>query len=441
MEVGLCRTAPLSTYTTTINECLGAVDLKARHCQPSLQSISVASDGSEAFGTGGAGAVVYDPRARRLYCGAVKVTSGPGTLSSYRTELFGLLTALVMLWALRHRLPRLRVTAVLDNLGAVLAYKQLKARLPTTSQDIWDEIVWFAERVRRHYGLDVDWQRGHPERRKEPTKFSFMEALQHLSDGLAADGRRGRGAPDPSSSFSHGRRWFVRIDGRRVFDKTGEILLHEIGMKKLTSYRNYTPPTSAMDAWVRQAFCGKSKDVFSRAMTAKFILEQLATSERAAQWSYPVESTRCRLCCVDGIHENLRHLLLDCQCAKLCDIRRNYVRSIVAERYLDDGLVADFIEDNFRLCNGRLRCLFGHGGVDDDVASDAAYGFVRGFWSTDFIAAVRDLAPSDQDSVLWFSCIVRSFARAARNQLWRPVWDVWHSVAVQPSLASSSTLG
>lgn len=76
-----------STFDVTVLRRLGPVIRSSKHCTPPANSISVATDGSEAFGVGGAGAVVYDPSARRFYCGAVKVTAGPGTLSSYRTEV------------------------------------------------------------------------------------------------------------------------------------------------------------------------------------------------------------------------------------------------------------------------------------------------------------------------------------------------------------------
>lgn len=192
----------------------------------------------------------------------------------------------------------------------------------------------------------------------------------------------------------------------------------------------------------RTAYCGASKDVFSRAMTAKFVLEQLTTQERAAAWHYPVSDCRCRLCGIDGTHENLRHLLLDCSHPKICDVRRNYVLSMVAERYLDNQDFSDFLVDTFQLRDGRLRCLIGPAVLDDTLASDTAFGFVRGFWAADLILAVRRLAPDDEDSTLWFTCLVRSFARAARNHLWRPVWDVWRSVVVPSSPASSiSTSG
>eukprot|EP00634_Sargassococcus_sp_CCMP2135_P009513 CAMPEP_0198646568 /NCGR_PEP_ID=MMETSP1467-20131203/2013_1 /TAXON_ID=1462469 /ORGANISM="unid. sp., Strain CCMP2135" /LENGTH=75 /DNA_ID=CAMNT_0044382117 /DNA_START=429 /DNA_END=653 /DNA_ORIENTATION=- len=75
---------------------------------------------------------------------------------------------------------------------------------------------------------------------------------------------------------------------------------------------------------------------------------------------------------------------------------------MVAGKYLESNSpLADFLEDNFRLCGGHFRCLFGSGGVDDDAASVAAFGFVRGFWSDDLISAVRDFAPDHMDSSLW----------------------------------------
>ena len=360
-------------------------------------------------------------------------------MSSYRAELFGLYAALVIVWTIRHWLPRRTVRSVMDNLGAVLAHAKLDERLPTTSQDVWDEIFWYEQRIRGYFRFELRWQRGHPERHKLPSQFTFFESLQHLSDGLADVGRRGHGGVDPSFRFQHGRRWFVCYDDRRVFGQTAAVLLHQLGLAQLRGYRDFAP-TSALDAWIRRAFCGTSKDVFSRAMSAKFVLGQLATQERAARWKYQVADRKCRLCCVDDTHENLRHLLLDCSFPKLCDIRRKYIASMVASRYLDSNdAFSTFLRDHFQLCHdsGSLRCLFGSGAADADVASELAFGFVRGFWPPHLVSAFQALAPAGVDSSEWFGLLVHSFARSARSRLWRPVWDVWHSAAV-PSTSSAS---
>jgi len=123
----------------------------------------------------------------------------------------------------------------------------------------------------------------------------------------------------------------------------------------------------------------------------------MATSSRCASWRYDVDSCRCRVCTVDGSHEDLRHLLLDCSFAKLCDIRRKY---IVAYTFVEENEnLCTFLKNNFQLCGGRLRCLFGAGGDDDEVAAATAFGFVRGFWSDALITAIRRLAPEGVDSL------------------------------------------
>ena len=419
---------------------LDALAARTPSASPSRQSLSIATDGSEAFGIGGAGAVLYDPVNAKLYCAACQVTSGPGTLSSYRTELFGLYLALIMTWTLRNRLPRLPLDVVLDNLGAVLAFRRLRERLPSTSQDVWDEIHYYARRLHAYYGLDVSWQRGHPERRKQQTEFTFLESMQHLSDGLAAVGRCGHGATDPASCFLHARRWFVRYAGRRLFDQTAAVLLDQIGQARLRGYNKFIPSTSPLDTWIRSMYCGRSKDVFSRAMTTKFILEQLATQERAADWHYPVADHRCRLCCVDGTHETLRHLLLDCSSPALCDIRRKYIVSMVAGVHLQNVTLSSFLRTHFQLDSfHRFRFWLAPqagvddaaaAGVDDEAAAVDAYGFVRGIWSPSLIHALYQFAPADVDSLDWFNRLVISFARAARTHLWRPVWNVWHTAAI-----------
>lgn len=44
---------------------------------------------------------------------------------------------------------------MLDNLGAVTAYDNSDAKLPLTSQDVWDDCLYYAKKVRAHFGLDV----------------------------------------------------------------------------------------------------------------------------------------------------------------------------------------------------------------------------------------------------------------------------------------------
>lgn len=250
-----------------------------------------------------------------------------------------------MLWCLRRQLPVLPVDSILDNLGAVQAWKRIPRRLPISSQDVWDEIRWFARKIRRHYGqYTLRWRRGHPETRKKRSDWTWHDHLNDLSDGLADVGRHGSAGLDPSSTFTHGRRWHVCYDSRRIFDDTVSTLLHQLGLRRLRRYQTgATFPRTPFDDWLRRAYCGVSKDVISRAMTAKFVLEQLATQERAAAWGYPMLDLRCRLCGVDGVHENLRHLLLDCSHPKLIDVRRKFVQSIVAQDYLQDAGLRRYI--------------------------------------------------------------------------------------------------
>ena len=92
-------------------------------------------------------------------------------------------------------------------------------------------------------------------------------------------------------------------------------------------------------------------------------------------------SLKCRLCGVDGVHENLRHLLLDCGHPKLINARRTYVKSMVARDFTrGNSDLRDYLSDKFKLCgpNAQLRCLVAAGGVDDETASEFAYRFVRG---------------------------------------------------------------
>jgi len=127
------------------------------------------------------------------------------------------------------------------------------------------------------------WTSGKAE---EAARFFVLRGhstIQHLSDGLAADGRCGHGGSDPFVDILAWSSMVCTFRLRRLFDQTAMILplilLHQIGIMRLHEYHRYVTPSSSLDAWIRSAYCGTSKDVFSRAMTAKFVLEQLAVGD------------------------------------------------------------------------------------------------------------------------------------------------------------------
>ena len=101
-------------------------------------------------------------------------------------------------------------------------------------------------------------------------------------------------------------------------------------------------------------------------------------------------------------------------------------------RYLRRSLA---IRRGCLLCSVGSGDLFGPSGallLDAEVASSLAYAFVRGRFSDCFVSVLLLSVPSgaDVDLDVWPASVLAFLGRAARNRLWRPVWDVWSSVAL-----------
>mmetsp|Transcript_9600 Transcript_9600/g.39181 ORF Transcript_9600/g.39181 Transcript_9600/m.39181 type:complete len:351 (+) Transcript_9600:315-1367(+) len=162
----LLRGAGLGRYSSLVSERFP--DWRTRTDATDLPAVVVASDGCERLGIGGAGAVVLDttPGARRLYRFCARLDPGPGTMSSYRAETVGALLPMIACWTLRHVLPPGPVVAVADNAATVSGVAALPTR-SSSSRDVWAEVDFWHRRVTEHFGsYAVEWQRGHPERRK-----------------------------------------------------------------------------------------------------------------------------------------------------------------------------------------------------------------------------------------------------------------------------------
>ena len=115
---------------------------------------------------------------------------------------------------------------------------------------------------------------------------------------------------------------------------------------------------------------------------------------------------------------------------------------VAAEFRRESDELDEYLRDRFQLCGpkAQLRCLVAAGGVDDDTASAFAYRLVRGSWAHLKPVALRGFASEDVDHDQWLGKLVRSFARAARNKLRRPVLDLLGTArAVPPGPASSES--
>ena len=402
-------------------------DWQTRHDAAPLPPILVASDGSESFGEGGAGAVVLvTTEPRRLYRFCARVDAGPGVLSSYRTEVTGELLALVACHALRHVLPRAPVLAIADNRGSVSGMAQLAGSRPTPSGDVWDEIAFWRRRVVEHFGsYTLEWQRGHPERRKLPSAFTVLECCQHLADGLAALGRCGGGAADPSRGplFSHARRWHVLVHGRRVFDGTRSSVLHALAVADWRQYeaaRGSVPLTAAQEVAL-SAFVGASRSILCRATACKYVLYQLATRLRRRRWGYTVPDGRCVICNEASSADSLDHHLLDCVDPRVVGVRERFLLALrcalarIGDEFADllDALVLDD--------SGRLRLRLS-ASLPDAACRRLALRLVTGRCPLTVLRRLRHAAADVDHSP---RLVVSAVGRVVRARLWTPVWRLW----------------
>ena len=131
-------------------------------------------------------------------CGAVR--PGPGKVASYRAEAYGVPAAMRNLFAERRAAG---VDLYLEN-KAVVDVFNTPVRRAMAAADVWDEIRHWS----RLWGatFKVRPQLGHPERRQpDSTRWTVLEAANHVADGLEDVGRYSRGH-DIRGTFEFGRR-------------------------------------------------------------------------------------------------------------------------------------------------------------------------------------------------------------------------------------------
>jgi hypothetical protein len=233
----------------------------------------VSSDGSEFAGVGGFGyvAVAADGRAQTA-CGVVQ--PGPGTVSSYRAEAYGLLAPMRELHA-NHKGDK--VYHYLDNKSVVDMYNN-RQREPVAAADVWDEIRYWQGRWGQNY--IVTWTKGHPEEYKlDRRTWTYQDWGNHVSDGLADLGRL-EGTGDMRTSFTHGRRWRIYIDDDRCFDKIEPTVRMMLARRHIDAYAekhgaqlrdaNHAPVEAAERPGLERAVrLGAGDDVEAREHDAK----------------------------------------------------------------------------------------------------------------------------------------------------------------------------
>ena len=127
-----------------------------------------------------------------------------GGLDSYRTESYGILSVLVAL----HRHAHRGLTIWCDNSAVVRVVErlQLGGKIPKRCSDIWTEIQqWLGRWGDR---VDVQWTRGHVEKRKKKEDWTPTDWGNYLSD-LVAEAMyvEARNSQDPAQSLPCSGRW------------------------------------------------------------------------------------------------------------------------------------------------------------------------------------------------------------------------------------------
>ena len=141
---------------------------------------------------------------------------------------------------------------IIDNEAVVRVFQDCEVRGPTlvSSQDVWDEIIWYKGRLGSRYR--VRWSRGHAERRGGIR--SLDDKLNHLADGLADAGYDRVG--DLRHFFRHARRWHVRLGGVRPFGDVRRCARLHVGTRRLRRYREGGDDSRPFDLGALRAQCG-----------------------------------------------------------------------------------------------------------------------------------------------------------------------------------------
>ena len=369
----------------------------------------IASDGSyDHMGHGAWGLVVCTPGSVQCFSG--KVLPGPGTNSSYRSEAYGLLAGLR--WAYAAKISG-RILHVLDNESVVKVYRNCAERGSSLacSQDVWDELIWYKERLGARYR--VEWRRGHAEKRGG--FFTLEDKANHLADGLASAGYDA--APDMRVQFLHGRRWHVRLGGLRPLDGTRSSARSFLGLEYLRAYRK-AHGLSTFDVDLLQAVCGgkSGKSMWVRAESTKFMHAQLATVPRKKSWGVKIEGSAVCAACGGPGQETVEHLLRECRAARCVAARQNWFSKFQSGAYKTSSDIADFLFKRLRWQDDKCGLLYESLGDDDE---GLAARFLTGFIPADFGVFLRSFAREHDGEVRAFLTMYR---RTCSRLLWWPVW-------------------
>lgn len=150
-----------------------------------------------------------------------------GGHDSFRTETFGLLSAMVGMWD--HTLQRDSVTLFCDNLAVCKAHAKIRRGTgrQRSSIDAWDEIsVWarkWGERFR------VRWQRGHVERRKNDEKEWTGAEWGNRAADIMADDMYLRGGDALGKALTQPTGWALMHDGEAAGKISTGIILRVVG--------------------------------------------------------------------------------------------------------------------------------------------------------------------------------------------------------------------
>ena len=366
-----------------------------------------ASDGAyNHIATGAWGLVTCCGDDVNLFSG--RVDAGCGTNSPYRSEAYGLLAGLRYAHDAHVEGD---IVHVLDNAAVVRVYQNCELRPQlVSSQDVWDEIIWYKSKLGPRYR--VRWRRGHAEDRG--ALLDREDRANHLADGLAKAGY-GATVDLRTSSFSHARRWHVRMDGLRPFDDIRSCARFHVGTRRLRRYYDkHQEDGRDLNVDILKAqCCGKSsKSSWCRSENAKFIHQQLATAHRLATWGVDgYTSPTCRAC-LDGVETGM-HLLISCRAAACRAARRRFFDGVREFASTASSQVGDFLMRSLTIDdNGQLLC---HGDTT------AAFGLVTGFWPAGLRMALwADGCDDDKAGhafILWFY-------KHCSKKLWRPTFEV-----------------
>ena len=145
---------------------------------------------------------------------------GWGTMSSYRAEAAGVLSALVSL----HGVVGKDVSLACDNRAVVSMFGKVKGTVrgeqvvrPFSSSDIWGAVAeWLRKWEETGWDFQLRWVRGHADTRKRRDEWDQDEWGNHIADAVAEAGYESRA--EITSQLGGVGGWHMRAAGDRAYD-------------------------------------------------------------------------------------------------------------------------------------------------------------------------------------------------------------------------------